>query len=174
MILRLSILLLCLLSVPLRADEFLFKYGIQMFQTKWTDVKLFTVGYQGDLTRFFKYQGEVGFYADTRADGNVRKSSALATGSVGFEVEHSFFYASVFWGLGFISTPDKQLSSVFEFNQDLSVGFRDSRGTSIALNYKHLSNAGITLPNEGRDFLMVRLQIPLSLPAEPVQPSSDS
>lgn len=69
-------------------------------------------------------------------------------------------YGYAFFGPSLISATDTQLSTNFEFATDIGFGIRD-RFTSMSFGYAHISNAGIRLPNKGRDYLMFSVGISL-------------
>jgi|SRR5581483_378658 len=137
-----------------------FKYGVGIPKDndKLGSVKNFSFGYQGETSLFFDYKYEAGLWADSNGDG--RSSSGYGAASLGLEPRLGTFYVHSFWGLAYITNTDTQLSTNIEFMQDFGLGLRDSRGVGIGLGYKHVSNAGIKLPNRGRDFLCIQMQIP--------------
>ena len=107
----------------------------------------------------FDYKYEFGGWVDNVSSD--RKSAGYASASLGIEPKFSdWFYINSFWGVALITNTDTQLSTPYEFMQDLGVGVKDSRGVRIGTGYKHISNAGIKQPNRGRDFLFINLQIP--------------
>ena len=62
-------------------------------------------------------------------------------------------YGYAFFGPALISATDTQLSTNFQFATDIGFGVRD-RETFMSVGYGHISNAGIKLPNKGRDYLL--------------------
>lgn len=99
------------------------------------------------------------------ADDNPRRSSSGFLGySVGLRVKAQYIYVESLWGICGISHPDNTfLSGNFQFMQDLGIGFIDELGRSIGISYKHISNAGIQIPNKGRDALQIQVGIPFGL-----------
>lgn len=67
-------------------------------------------------------------------------------------------YGYAFFGPALISSTDTQLSTNFEFATDIGFGVRD-RYTFMSAGYAHISNAGIKLPNKGRDYLLFSVGI---------------
>ncbi len=69
-------------------------------------------------------------------------------------------YGYAFFGPAYISTTDAQLSTNFQFATDVGFGVRDET-TFMAFGYAHISNAGIKLPNAGRDYFIFSVGISL-------------
>lgn len=136
-----------------------FKYGLGVFikekPNRFAEVKHFSLSYRDSLVGVLDHKAEVGLFADIRCCKN-RKSSMYGGYSVGMRLERGIIYTSTYWGVALISNPDNRLSSPFNFMGDLSVGLTDGR-RYIGVNYKHLSNAGLSLPNKGRDFVSIEV-----------------
>jgi hypothetical protein len=154
-----------LLATPAFANEpgegTFIKYGVGKTtyeQASVGEVKMFSVGHQSPLLLLLEQKWEVGFWSD--AVGKGRKSSGFGGWSLGLEPKLGYLYAHSFWGVIGITNTDTMLSTNYQFMQDLGIGFRDERGISLGVGYKHISNAGIKQPNRGRDFFFVQLQIP--------------
>jgi hypothetical protein len=142
-------------------DSF-FKYGVGVSNSakhSRVETKILSIGRQTPLGPYLIHQVELGVWADSAGDG--RTGSGFADYSVGVNVNVGRIYTQVLWGFAGITTPDAYLGGNFMFNQDLSLGVRDTRGVAVGLNYKHISSAGIFMPNIGRDFGQVRVSIPL-------------
>ncbi len=120
--------------------------------------KLFLLGYRTDW-KLLTYQVELGGIFDGR-DG--AKSSLVGTFSAGLETKTIPFYAFYLPGIALITGPDNYLSSFYQFSHDVGVGIKDGRGVSVDFTYRHFSNAGIHLPNPGRNYLVITLGIPAS------------
>jgi len=151
-------LVLLLASVNCNAYEgTFFKYGVGLNEDIKT-VKTFTLGYQAPLFAIFDYQLEGGMFNDSKQTQGLIAFSNVSIGVSTFTT--SGIYAKIFFGPALISQTDTRLSSIFEFNHDLEFGFVDKKGLSIGVNYKHMSNAGIVLPNYGRDLLLLKIQFP--------------
>lgn len=145
------------------AGDLTFKYGVGVGlpeQGSIAEVKLFELGYQVPLTEVIHHKLGVGVWADSR-NSDQRKSAGYGSYSLGVRVEPGGFYAESFWGVAGITHTDQLLSSVFEFTQDFAVGAQDRKGRFIGVSYKHFSNAGITLPNRGRDFVIINVGFPI-------------
>lgn len=138
------------------------RYGVGAFNSaehSKAETKVFSLGYEDEVIGPMIKQVEAGLWVD--ATGNGRRSSGFASYSIGVECSPGSLVLRTLWGVGAITSPDAFLGGWFQFNQDLLLGFKDSRGTVFGLNYKHLSSAGIYSPNKGRDFLVVQAEINL-------------
>lgn len=115
---------------------------------------------QGDIVGPFIRQYEIGGWFDNSGISG-RHSSALLGASAGVGVNAQLFFAQALVGPSLISHPDSSLGGYFQFNNDYAFGLRDpNTRATIGFNYKHVSSAGIELPNRGRDFLMFRVSVP--------------
>lgn len=54
--------------------------------------------------------------------------------------------------------PDALLGSPFNFTEEFTVGY-----TGLGIGWKHISNAGFSSPNAGRDYIFLNFAIPTSL-----------
>ena len=134
------------------------KYGLGLNTSYITDVKTFAVGVQRPLVAVFDYQLETGVYSDvSQTQGLIGYTNACLGVSVNAQAG---VYVKLFSGPALVTQTDTKLSGVFEFNHDFELGLRDNRGVSLGLDYKHMSNAGLYPNNVGRDFLMLKLQLP--------------
>ena len=61
-------------------------------------------------------------------------------------------------GPSWISNPDSELSSHLQFDTEFGFGLQSDKA-EIGLIWKHFSNAGLKLPNQGRDFLGLQLRV---------------
>lgn len=153
-------LLALLYGTPTQADptEYFFKYGIGLNNGAFPDttVKLLSVGQRDTLYSVLDYQLEVGTFSDnSQSNGMI----FFASPSIGFRTKRSGLYANFFIGPALMTQSDSRLASIFEFNNDMEVGIRDDKGTSIGVGYKHFSNAGLTQGNLGRDFFLIKLGV---------------
>ncbi len=95
----------------------------------------------------------------SKQDG--RSSSLYTSISWGYRVaSQSGPFFEAFVGPTWISKPDSQLGSHLQISHDLSFGWLKD-GWGVGLGFKHISNAGMSQPNRGRDFLGFRFLIPL-------------
>ncbi len=90
--------------------------------------------------------GGMAFYGALNFGVHVISSGGLTT-RIGF-------------GPAVISQTDERLSSNFEFNIQARIGL-NMGGWEAGLNALHLSNAGIKLPNLGRDIVGIYIGVPL-------------
>ena len=137
------------------------QYGLGVFHSSdygKGETKSFSLGYEEDWVGPFIHQYELGVYADQ--GGHGRSTSGFGNMSVGVEVNPGYFVARSLWGIGAITTPDSMLGGWFQFNQDLLLGVKDDKGHIIGVDYKHISSAGIYSPNQGRDFILIHVEIP--------------
>lgn len=123
--------------------------------------KLLSVGYQAPLFSYFDYQLEAGGWVDPIGGG--RESSFFVDAAIGLSIIQPSFYMKFFFGPAFITQTDIRLSTPYQFNEDIEIGIKDDRGVCMGLEFKHFSNAGISLPNAGRDFVVLKFQVPYSL-----------
>lgn len=120
--------------------------------------KYFTAGYTSELNGLLDQQFEIGGWASGESG---ERNSLYGSYQTGVKTKGTF-YAQVFSGVALITAPDCRLSSVLQFKHDVGIGIKDERNVGIGLDYSHISNAGITLPNLGRDMLQVRVEFPFN------------
>jgi hypothetical protein len=122
------------------------------------DVKALSLGYSNSLTYIFDYKIEGGLFTDlTQSQGII----GFGGPSLGLSSKtKSGFYSKIYFGPAFITQTDTRLGGLFEFQTDIEIGLSDYRGIDIGISYKHISDAGITPLNLGRDFLGITLGIP--------------
>lgn len=148
------------LATAAQGGDLIVKYGAQLPQKEegLGTCKALFVAYQGPLSKQFIYQYEGGFWADNAGMG--RKSSAMTGVSGGLNVNTGPFFIQALTGPSLISRTDSVLGGAFQFNNDFGFGLRDrGNGNTIGASYKHLSSAGLSSPNRGRDFIMFRVSI---------------
>lgn len=120
--------------------------------------KYFTIGYTDSLTEVFDFQVEAGGWKTTYQGEN---SSLYTAYQFGIKTDTPF-YARFFTGPALISATDQRLSSALQFKHDIGIGFKDKRNVGIGVNYSHVSNANLKLPNLGRDFIQLRVEVPFN------------
>jgi len=122
-----------------------------------SSLKSLSVGYQ-DHVLFLATRLEGGGVFDRRRGGS---SSAFGHASVGVEPEYGPIYMHFFQGVGLMTSSDAFNSGYLQFFEDFGIGFRDrEKGVSVGLSYKHISNAGLSEPNKGRDLIGLQVMIP--------------
>lgn len=137
------------------------RYGIGVFRSNEygsAAVKSFSVGHTESLLGPVIQQVEGGYFGDS--SGHNRKGSGFGNYGVGLEANPGYFVLRSTWGVGAITSPDSMLGGPFQFNHDLLLGVKGDNGALIGVDLKHISSAGIELPNLGRDFLLIHLELP--------------
>jgi len=155
----LALLLLLLIPTTANADAVLFRYGLGFGapnQSGRGEIKWFSIGIEKDHSQPWASQVELGVISDMR-ESQGRRSGLFASYAVGPKMQLGPVQTRYLWGVGYLSHPDSLLSSHLQFTHDLTIGLYD-RKSGLSLGYKHISNAGITLPNRGRDFITLRAE----------------
>lgn len=151
--------LVLLLTNLAHADAILFRYGLGFGapnQSGRGEIKWFSVGIEKEHPRPWVSQGEIGVISDMK-QGLGRNSGLFVSYVAGPKMQLGPVQTRYLWGVGYLSHPDSLLSSRFQFTHDLTIGLYDLK-SGLSLGYKHISNAGITLPNRGRDFVTLRAE----------------
>lgn len=161
-----ALIVLSVLLIPQKAlcvsEGTYFKYMVNANSSigDFSAMKGLGVGYQSSAW-FLATRLEAGAYTDQSKRGGVR-SSGFGFAGIGVQPEYGPLYVNFFQYVGLIGSPDTVLGGLFQFSEEVGIGIKDERnGTSVGLFYKHISNAGISLPNIGRDFAGVQVMIPL-------------
>lgn len=157
--LKFTLLVLFFAILPLftvQAGEIRVQYGIGVGEPAWGNVKFLEAGFQDYIVGPWVYTLSGGFWSDIRGG---YATSPFVSATSGLKVEYGPLMATSGWGLGAIAFPDAALSTYWQFCNDSAAGIRSKEGHSVALFYKHMSNAGIKLPNQGRDFFGIRVGI---------------
>jgi len=114
--------------------------------------KMFGVRSESHLIRGVYSATEVGGYVDNGGGG--RSGAGIVKVQFGVKPgQHSGLYGFGFVGPCVITATDTQLSTHTQFATDIGLGVRDM-DTFMSVGYSHISNAGIALPNKGRDYLL--------------------
>jgi hypothetical protein len=122
-------------------------------------MKGLALGYQSSAL-FLATRLEAGAYAD-QSNRKGARSSGFGFAGIGVQPEYGPLYVNFFQYVGLIGSPDTVLGGLFQFSEEAGIGIKDERnGTSVGLFYKHISNAGISSPNFGRDFVGIQAMIP--------------
>lgn len=142
-------------SSKCNAYELGIKYGLETTdQVTAKEVKFVSLEYQNDIAFIFRHKLAAGAWFDQNTDLNQSSSNFVAY-SMGIKVEPGIFYLENLFGISLISRTDALLSTNFEFTEELGVGVQDEYGRYIGASFKHFSNAGIQLPNIGRNFILI-------------------
>jgi hypothetical protein len=154
------LLLLLLISNICFAEEAFIGYGVGVFndanyylgQNKYIDA-----GYRSFIWDGFYWEWDGGYWGEGSPDIG-RKSGFFASSGPGLEIDLQPLELRSGWQLAAISNPDSQLGGYFpEFHGTASIGLRDKKGDGIAVEYNHISSAGLVTPNIGRDFILLEL-----------------
>ncbi len=139
------------------ADQVAFKYGVGTLLPDHSslNVKAFSLSKQSYIGFGLTEQVEIGGFGDTYGRG--RLGSGFAFYSLGTTVDAQPFRLQALWGAGGITTTDDRLGGNFQFTHDLSIALYDSSNESIGIGWKHISSAGLSSPNKGRDFILMRM-----------------
>lgn len=155
------LLILSLFTSTALADTVI-KYGVNVPREgeKLGSIKSIFLSNQAPIWGPVIRQYEIGGWVDNTGKPG-QKSSLMVSPSVGVHVNAGVVYTQALVGPAFISSPDTALGGKFQFNNDFAIGLRDPETkATIGFNYKHVSSAGLEMPNRGRDFLMFRVSIP--------------
>lgn len=117
------------------------------------------MGVRAESYQFYGVYGaaELGGYVDKVGPG--RSSAAMGKLQIGVKPGPATgLYGYGFFGPCLISAADTQLGSNYQFATDVGLGIRDSM-TFMNIGYGHISNAGLKLPNHGRDYMLFSVGI---------------
>lgn len=122
-----------------------------------SETKMASLGIQETLWGALKDRATLGGFVDN--GGNGKSSSAFGAGQLGFEViAPSGTVASIFSGPALISSPDTLLGGYFEFMEDVRLGIVDRKDNYVGVFYRHISDAGLTQVNIGRDIIGLEIR----------------
>jgi hypothetical protein len=157
---KLAFLILLLTSVSWAdGDQIVIDGGVGVFHSAdhgLSEMKIFTLGVQETLWGPLKDRAVVGGWIDNVSG---RSGSGLVSGQIGWEVNSNGLVGSIFTGPAIITSPDNVLlGGYFEFMDDLHLGLQDRNGSYIGVMYRHISDAGLTPINIGRDMICVELR----------------
>lgn len=152
--------LLAILPTKALCDEAFYSFGVGVFNSAKTypaEVKVLNFGIREDVWHGLYIQGKIGGWGDGQT-GDGRSSSLYGSAGLGLLIDLKPVEIRSGWGLAAISTPDSYLGGRFpQFNGELYLGLRDHRGNGVGFQFEHVSSAGIILPNQGRDFLVLQI-----------------
>jgi hypothetical protein len=150
-----TFLLICLFHIfPAQGADYSIRGGAAITQEQINGgAKIFGIRREAPLVYGIYTAEELGGYVDNVGDG--RRGSALGKLGIGLKPgADTGMFGKLFTGPCVISTTDNYLSSHLQFCTDFGVGIRD-RQTFVDATYSHISNAGIKLPNRGKDFFVM-------------------
>ncbi len=115
------------------------------------------IGWEQPFTAGFFVRPEGGWFTDNSGSGQSSPwLSTLGGVRASSEVGPTVHLAV---GPSYLHNPDQKLGGHFQFSLEGGVGMED-KNFAIAMVWKHLSSAGINMPNQGRDFIMAQIRIP--------------
>lgn len=116
-----------------------------------------SLGYQFDWGDFF-VRPEAGYFEDISGSG---KSSLWLSPLMGVRaLSGAGPELHIAVGPGYLQNPDQVLGGNFQFSLEGGLGLTSGDGTTyVGVAWKHLSSAGIEMPNQGRDFIVVQLRL---------------
>lgn len=113
------------------------------------------LGYQFNWGDFFM-RPESGWFEDLSGNG---KSSLWIAPLVGVRALSQVGpELHIAMGPGYLQNPDQVLGGHFQFSLEGGLGISD-KNVYLGLAWKHLSSAGIEVPNQGRDFIVIQLRV---------------
>lgn len=94
--------------------------------------------------------------------GGSGKPSWFVAAPVGLRVwiPSTGYYATAAVGPSYISAPDELLGGHWQFCPEFGAGLKTEKA-EIGLTWLHFSSAGLVMPNQGRDFLGIRIGVSL-------------
>lgn len=119
-----------------------------------SEIKFMNIGHR-DSFQGLVAQYEIGGWVDSA--GNGRKSSPYAAYQIGLQAVNQVV-GRFMMGPAIVGITDNRLGAVFpQFTTDLYFGIEGEHGVNIGFKYKHISSAGLSSPNVGRDFMGIEL-----------------
>lgn len=107
---------------------------------------------------FAAYKLEGGIILDKRPGG---ADMGFASASIGVEPKTGDFYVNLFQGVGVVSGTDAYLGGHLQFFLDAGAGIQDpNTGVKLGVHGKHISNAGLTTVNRGKDMIGLQVSVP--------------
>jgi len=150
------LLLISILSFPLQslADErAVLRMGADFTHYK-NRTSIYSLGWEDFNSLGLGHKFELGGWTD---ETGGRCSSPYGSILLGKELGTSEgLNLTGFVGLSIIGYTDAALSSPFEFTEEAAVGYQN-----VGIGYKHFSNAGLSEPNHGRDYIFLNLRFPI-------------
>jgi len=137
--------MLLLGSLPVKANVAV-KLGSGIFQSN-KNVAVYSLSYRHYTTPFFFQNAEVGYWVDNKKNS---KNSYYEQYSLGLRKRISSYWVEGQMGGSIVTGVDQYLSSAFEFTEEISLGYKN-----IGISMRHYSNAGLSSPNKGRNFILM-------------------
>jgi len=154
--LALGLLSLSLLySTPSTANETVLTLSAGQGFTNNLDSGFFNAGVETYFQKHYTHKLEAGFWSDNQKGHSGAFYGSLLLGRrLG---DYTGLNATFMVGVVVMTAPDALLSTPFQFTEEVNVGYKQWQ-----FGIKHFSNAGIELPNVGRDYLYLRYLVPLN------------
>lgn len=160
LIVLISVLQIATCNTALAVPEYYVNYGLGV-EPQYTfpnsTIKMISLGETDHLWKVFEYKLDFGAYID---NSQTQGLIGFASPQIGLRTKGEGFYVGYFVGPALITQTDTRLDDLFEFDNDFELGIRDNRGVRLGVDYKHLSDGGLTSNNIGRDFFLFQLTIP--------------
>lgn len=116
------------------------------------DVSFFSVSIDDYWSKHGFKRVELGTWI---TDKEGESSAFYGSAGIGaMEGERNGFNMTVYLGLAVISRGDSMLSAHVNFTEEFTIGY-----DRFSVGIKHISNAGLQLPNIGRDFLFLNYRM---------------
>jgi hypothetical protein len=137
------------------ADDVFLRYNIHAV-APYPDVSSLSLGYVNHR-KVFSFKYEAGIVLDRR----IPNKAGLFSAAVGIQPEWGPIGFYFYQGIGLLTSTDKYLSTNYQFIEQAGIYFRGKNGSHLGPGCWHMSNAGIKLPNLGKDFcgLMVGIKL---------------
>lgn len=117
-----------------------------------------SLGFEHSFQNGIFVRPEAGWFMDNSGRG---VSSAWAAPLVGVRSSSSVGPSvHLALGPGYLQNPDSILGGHFQFSLEGGASLVD-RNFGIGVVWKHLSSAGINMPNRGRDFIALQVHVPI-------------
>ncbi len=117
-----------------------------------------SLGYEYTFSNGLFVRPEAGWFMDNSGHG---VSSPWLAPLVGVRSQSTVGPALHFAiGPGYLHNPDSVLGGHFQFSLEGGASLVD-RNFGIGVVWKHLSSAGINMPNRGRDLIALQLSVPI-------------
>lgn len=150
--------------LPVASDERIIKvqYGLGIGDVANGEVlngseKNLNIGCYSKLNRILGWGTHIGMVS---AENITSGYAFVQFGSV----LHPFdwMYVDHYFGPGYVMKGNSKIAEGLNFSMHIGIGWRDPmKGTTIGMNWKHISNAGIRKPNKGMDFVLIQVGIPI-------------
>ena len=115
--------------------------------------KSINVGLYRDLEKVLSWNVHGGFLSDS----NDKMSALYLFSQFGTTINpNEGIFINTYVGPGIITSTGSKLSGLLQFSINVGFGFKDPlTKNEIGINWKHISNAGLSRPNRGRDLILL-------------------